>query len=1109
MNRCSTCGSENPAAAKFCMECGATLSVRAFAQDRKVITALICDVVGSTELGERMDPEDVDRLQRTYHAIARRRIENHGGVVEKFIGDAVVGVFGVPAAHEDDAERAVRAALRIIQELDASDLGIQVRIGVHTGEALVTVGVDPSSGQGFVTGDSMNTTARLEAAAPPMGVVVGELTYRSTEHLFAYEPLGSIHAKGKAEPVPAWRASRPLTRTGGEGADSTPFVGRDLELGMLSQLFARSVQDAATEFVTVVGEPGMGKSRLVRELATYVDAWPELVTWRLGRCLPYGDGISFWALGEIVKAHAGILDSDDQATLSAKLDAALVEPDPSLRTWMKDRLGPLVGLEASTLPPQQDEAFTAWRRFLEQIAQRGPTVLVFEDLHWAESAFIAFLTHLTEQTHGLPLLVITTARPEVEERHAAWLGRSRRSTILSLTPLADRDMTKLITATMHDAPPEMVSTILERAGGSPLYAEQLAAMVRDRAMPIAGGALDLGDIPPTVQALCAARIDALPVDLKAVLQDAAVMGKAVWSGAVAALADRNPAEIDELLTELSRREFLRPVHPSSLEGEREFAFWHALVRDVAYAQLPRPVRMAKHHAAADWIVAQAGGALSEEAEIVADHFAQALGLAKELARVDLVPELGDGLVSSLLRAADHAMRTDVPRAAAHLYRVLDLLPRGDARLFEARVGLGRALIATSDYPQAAVVLQEVVESRLEYGDEVGAANLTVPLVIALANSGEAAKGGVALEHARQLLGSEPGPVLLDVLSEQAMMALLTARDARALSLAEDALALARELGLAEPHRALAARGMTLLAMGRTSGEQDMRDAIEGAITEGDLRAAAVAYHNLAASIAEARGPAAGLEAFDEAVGFAAGRGLPTELLRSGRLETLVPLGRWDEALAESEVLGGWATDHGDEWGRLLADELAMQIRLGRGEKAERQDDLPVRATQVGTSPSDPAPIAADAASMQGDLEAARGLLRDVLAQTPSGEIYDIARYVRSCLAAGAPELAHQAFALGTPPSAWNEAKVLAAQAMLQESDQDCAAARERFEAAAQVFQRLGDSHEEAHALQGMGRCLLALDRSDEARAPLLASRSVFEAVGAAGRVAEIDQMLTA
>ncbi|MEA2555817.1 MAG: hypothetical protein QOI60_1148 [Actinomycetota bacterium] len=1089
------------------MECGTALTDHPFAQERKIITALICDVVGSTELGERLDAEDVDRLQRTYHAIARRRIENHGGIVEKFIGDAVVGVFGIPAAHEDDPERAVRAALRIIQEIDASELGIAVRIGVHTGEALVTVGVDPSSGEGFVTGDSMNTTARLEAAAPPMGVVVGDLTYRATDHVFAYEALTPIKAKGKAKPVLAWRALHPLTRIGGEAVDSTPFVGRDLELGMLSQLFKRSAENATTEFVTVVGEPGMGKSRLVRELAAYVDEWPQLVTWRLGRCLPYGDGISFWALGEIVKAHAGILDTDDQATLSDKLDAALVEPDPALRSWMKDRLGPLVGLEASTSPPQQDEAFTAWRRFLEQIAQRGPTVLVFEDLHWAEAAFVAFLTHLAEQTHGLPLLVITTARPEVEERHAAWLGRSRRSTILSLAPLADRDMTTLITETMDDAPADMVAAILERAGGSPLYAEQLAAMIRERAMPIAGGSLDAGSIPPTVQALCAARIDALSLELKAVLQDAAVMGKAVWSGAVAALEARARPDVEELLTELSRREFLRPVHPSSMAGENEFAFWHALVRDVAYAQLPRAVRMAKHHAAADWIVAQAGGALSEEAEIVAEHFGQALELAKETGTTDSAPALRDGLAVSLLAAADHAMRTDVPRAAAHLYRVLDLLPPGDPRLLDAGARLGRALIATSDYLRAAVVLEEAVEGRRREGDDVGAADLTVPWTVALANSGEAGRASVELERARRSLEGAQGPVLLELLSEQAMMALLTARDARALALAEDALNLAHELGLPEPHRALAARGLTLLAMGEPHGEDDIRRAIDRAMAQGDLRAAAVAFNNLAASLAESQGPAAGLRAFDEAMEFAAGRGLPTELLRSGRLETLLPLGRWDEALAESDAVGAWATEHGDEWGRLLADEFALQVRLGRGEKVDRQDDLPARATLVGTPPSDSAPIAADAASAQGDLQAARELLQDGLTQTPEGELYDIARYVRSCLFANAPDLAHRAFATGTPPSPWNEAKIVAAQAMLDEADQDCSAARDRFRAAAAAFEDLGDVHEAAHALAGLGRCLVALDLPTEAVSPLTAAREIFGGLGAVSRLREIDELL--
>ena len=1109
MDACPECGHQNPRTAKFCMECGTPLAIRPFGQERKIVTALICDVVGSTELGERLDAEDVDRLQRAFHAVARRRIENHGGVVEKFIGDAVVGVFGIPATHEDDPERAVRAALRIVQEVESSALGIQVRIGVNTGEALVTVGVDPNSGEGFVTGDALNTTARLEAAAPVMGIVVGELTYRTTSHLFAYEALEPIHAKGKAEPVPAWRALHPLTRMGGEAADTTPFVGRDLELGMLTQTFVRTAERSMTEFVTVVGDPGMGKSRLVRELATFVDGWHDLVTWRQGRCLPYGDGISFWALGEIVKAHAGILETDDQPTLSSKLDAALVEPDEGLRSWMKDRLGALVGLEASTSPPQQDEAFTAWRRFLEQIAQRGPTVLVFEDLHWAEAAFMSFLLHLAEQMQGLPLLVVTTTRPEVEERDHAWLGRSRRSTILSLAPLADRHMTELIRATVPDAPSRLVAVILERAGGSPLYAEQLAAMLRERAMPIVGGALDGGEIPPTVQAIIAARIDALVPELKSTLQDAAVMGKAVWSGAVAALSERDPAEVDACLTDLSRLELLRPIFPSSMAGENEFAFWHALVRDVAYGELPRGIRMAKHRAAAEWIIRQAGGSISEDAEIVAEHFGQALTLAQETQDVDQLSDLREGLADSLLAAADHAMRTDVPRAAAHLNRTLELLEPDDLRRPDVLGRIGRALIATSDYPRAAEILQKAVDARSAAGDEVATAELVVPLAVALVNSGDAVLASAAVELARETLLNQPGPVLVEILSERAMLALLVARDQRALALAEDALSLARELGISEPHRALAARGLTLLAMGEDGGETDLRRAIAGAIAEGDLRAAAVAHHNLAASLAEAKGPAAGIVAFDEAIAFAAGRGLPTELHRSGRLETLVPLGRWEEALQEAAEVRTWAADHGDEWGRLLADEFDLQVRLGRGEVVERRDDLPTRSVLTGTSPSDTAPIAADAAAAHGDLAAARGLLEEGLEETPPGGVYDIARYIRSCLAVGAEDLARRAFELGTPPSRWNAAKVLAARAMLAEADGNPMEGRDRYEEAVGAFRELGDVHEEAHALLGSGRCLQVLSARDPAADALRASAAIFERLGAASRLEEISHLLGA
>ena len=401
---------------------------------------MFCDLVGSTALGERLDAEDISRLLREYQRICRARIESHGGVVEKFIGDAVVGVFGVPLAHEDDPERAVRAALRICEDIEASDLGIEVRIGVNTGEALVRLDVDPRSGEGFATGDTMNTAARLEAAAPVMGVAVGAGTHGASRESIVYEELPAISAKGKAEPVPAWRALHPMARVGTEERDRTPFVGRELELSMLTQLFDRSRSRPSTEFVTVIAEPGLGKSRLVRELARHVDQLPDFVTWREGRCLPYGDGISFWALGEIVKAQAGILETDDQATISTKLDQALAEPDDQTRRL--DQGPPRSARRAwrpTTEPPQRDEASPPGDGSSRRSHQPDPTVLVVEDLHWADEAFVAFLEHLAERTAGLPLLVVVTARPEVEERHPSW-PPGRRSTVLSLSPLTDEDL---------------------------------------------------------------------------------------------------------------------------------------------------------------------------------------------------------------------------------------------------------------------------------------------------------------------------------------------------------------------------------------------------------------------------------------------------------------------------------------------------------------------------------------------------------------------------------------------------------------------------------------------------------------------------------------------
>ena len=453
---CTQCGQENPETNKFCGECGAVVveSVRPVAEERKVVTALFCDLVGFTAVSESADPEDVNLMLDRYAAMARALIEGHGGVVQKFIGDAVVGVFGVPAGHEDDPERAVRAGLRIVEAAEdlvgVDSAPLRVRVGINTGEALVRLGVNPGSGEGFLTGDAINTASRLQGVAPEMGVVVGLATYEATAPVFDYRELEPESVKGKAEPVRVFEAIAPRARFGTDltRTHTSPFIGREIDLALLKGIFEKALASESVQLVTVVGEPGLGKSRLVNELGDYVDGRPELVTWRQGRCLPYGEGITFWALGEIVKAHAGILESDPPAVATAKLDAVL--PDGDEQAWFRQRLLPLLGIEASS-SAEREELFTAWRRFLEYIAEVHPTVLVFEDLHWADDAMLSFLEYLADRAEGVPLVIVGTARPELYERRAEYASGLRNVNTISLSPLSEEETARLVSALLDAA----------------------------------------------------------------------------------------------------------------------------------------------------------------------------------------------------------------------------------------------------------------------------------------------------------------------------------------------------------------------------------------------------------------------------------------------------------------------------------------------------------------------------------------------------------------------------------------------------------------------------------------------------------------------------------
>ena len=455
---CPACGKENPAEARFCLACGTELvSAAPLGEERKVVSVLFVDLVGFTGRSDRADPEDVRAALRPYHELLKTEIERFGGTVEKFIGDAVMAVFGAPVAHEDDAERAVRAALRILEAIEELNeergFDLAVRGAVATGEAVVALGARPERGEGIATGDIVNVAARLQNAAPVGSVVVDQTTMRAAEGAIETDVLEPVVAKGKAEPIPVWLVVGARSRFGvdAEPRARTPFVGREHDLAVLLDTFARAQREPSAQLLTVVGEPGLGKSRLVWELSRELDRRDDLVRWRQGRCLPYGEGITFWALGEIVKAEAGILESDSPAQAHDKLRETVEDAidDSGERSWVADRLAPLVGAQEAVAGVGREEAFAAWRRFLEALASDRPLVLVIEDLHWADAALLDFVEHLLDWATLVPLLVVGTTRPELFEHRPAWGGGRRNSTTVGLSSLTDEDTARLVSALLE------------------------------------------------------------------------------------------------------------------------------------------------------------------------------------------------------------------------------------------------------------------------------------------------------------------------------------------------------------------------------------------------------------------------------------------------------------------------------------------------------------------------------------------------------------------------------------------------------------------------------------------------------------------------------------
>ncbi|HWD47304.1 MAG TPA: AAA family ATPase, partial [Actinomycetota bacterium] len=911
----------------------------------------------------------------------------------------VVGVFGAPSAHEDDPERAVRAGLRILEAArertaDPRD-AVSVRVGVSTGEALVALDPGNHAGEALASGQVADIAAELVALAPAGGLLVDEATWRPTRNQVNYEVVEP--APPGRGPLRAWQATAARSRQGAELREpaATPFVGREDELAVLHGLYRRAVREASVQLVTVSGEPGVGKSRLVRELFSFVDRQPDLVHWRQGRCLPYGDGVAFWALGEIVKAEAGILESDGPDTAAGKLAAAVeaVEDRPAERGWLQAQLAPLVGLSGPEGgPTQRGEAFAAWRQFLEGVASQHPLVVAIEDLHWADAALLDFVEHLVEWSTGVPLLVVCTARPELLERSAGWAAGARNATTLALPPLPDVHIAALGAALLEQAvmPAELQSLLLERAGGNPLYAEELLRLLSDRGLLIRRGrAVRLRKdaevpLPETVQALIAARLDTLVPTRKALLQDAAVVGQVFWSGVLATMGGDDEAGVRAGLHELARRELLRPVRRSSIEGQAEYGFWHALVRDVAYSQLPRAARADKHRRAAEWLEALAPDRAEDRAELLAHHLLAALQYA-QAAGQDTGP-LAERARLALREAGDRAWSVNSFAAAVRWYgAALERWLADDPERPRLLLRLGE----TRMYAESAggELLVEARDELLAAGDREGAARAEARLSTLASWQGRYEQ---ELAHARRavelLEDAGPSPARALVLANLANSLMFGDEAAETVRVGRQALVIAEQLGMVDEQvRALMPIGFARVADGDPGGVEDLERAVELA-REHNLPQVAAACGNLAALVIRLGDLDRGFRLGADALAAAERLGLASTVgwLRSERLLEHYWRGRWQEALAGAEQRLAESEAGSPTEADIVCRYVRGWIRMARRELAGALEDA-TAAVDLGRSTGfgDLAP----ALALQARVLSAAGQ-HDAAAQ-PAEELFDL------------------------------------------------------------------------------------------------------------------------
>jgi class 3 adenylate cyclase/tetratricopeptide (TPR) repeat protein len=1066
-----------------------------------LVSVLFCDLAGFTTHSDQADPEDVRSVLIPFHAAAKREIERFGGTLDKFIGDAAMGVFGAPVAHEDDAVRAVEAGLAILhavadQRASRPEVALAARAAVATGEAVVRFGTGPQIGEA-VAGDVVNTASRLQSIAPEGTVVVEDVTFRALRGRGLTTHLGSVSVKGKAQPLGVWQidevvaAETPGRSTSGE----PPLVGRDGELEALAGVWERVAGDRRGVGVVIVADAGLGKTRLVAELQRSLPEDAGGPRWLWGRCRPYGEGVTFAALEQAVREAIGAAPESTDDEIHA-LVASVTAAHPGAEddaAWIATHLGRLLGVGDAGVPVGREESFTAWVRFLVDLARAAPTVLVIEDVHWADEPLLDLLGDVVAAAEEVPLLVLLTARPELAERRPSWWDDGVL-TWFDLRPLGGASVAELMAAVAPVAvdrlDEERRETVLDAAGGNPLYAVEFARMLHDDEGSFA-------TVPDSVQSVIGSRLDTLSLEVRAVLHDAAVAGRTFWPGAIEAIQpDRPAATVAASLDELVRRGFV----VEAADEAPGYGFSHALVREVAYSRLTRPERLRRHRATADWLAGE-GSRLPDAVELAAHHRREALRLARAMDDPD-VDRIALEARRAFVAAGGVARRVDLPRAVALFAEALDLMSEDDPDrpwlLTQATWVARRGSEIGPD--EARARFEEAIRLATAAGDMALAAEGLTDMAMTLAVDGRTEDAREVLDRAITLYeGLPPNPMSARTYLVRAEDYDFAGQMDEALPWIERGLAVLGELpgsGLVPPRppdeplvvttvehttMALHLRGDVRCTKGDLEGGlADLRLALELSTRTSNAMAEINSLSYLQEWLGMIEGPSAALPLNDRCLRLSEKRGFvrTSYWMRVERLWTIADLERWEEVRSECEALlavGGEATGI---MTRSAARLYLLRALLAQGEldrAAEIEGDTIADAREVEHMQV-VVPVlsaVAELRSRRGDPAGAVAAVAEVVEATrEDGSIYRMLSspdLVRSCLRAGRPDAAARVLDGLDSPLPRPAASLASARAELVSSTQAPDAAIEAWEAARRAWEPMGPARELSYALEALDR----------------------------------------